>query len=176
MAKIMLRNVRLSFPSLFQKAEFNGEQTKYEATFLLPKSDVKTYDIIMDAIGEAVKAAKIKMPPPDKLFIKDGDLSDYDGYADHWSIKSSNGKRPTVVDKDKSPLTEDDNVIYSGCYVNAQIDLWVQNNNYGKRANSNLLIVQMNGQGEPFGAGGGSGDLDAFEEIDGNDFDDEIPF
>ena len=37
MAKIQLKNVRLSFPSIFKRSEFNGEQGKFEATFLLNK-------------------------------------------------------------------------------------------------------------------------------------------
>ena len=37
MAKIKLQGVRLSFPSLFLKAVFQGEETKYDATLLLDK-------------------------------------------------------------------------------------------------------------------------------------------
>ncbi len=35
MSKMTLKNVRLSFPSLFTKAEFDGQATKFEATFLI---------------------------------------------------------------------------------------------------------------------------------------------
>ena len=41
MAKIKLNNVRLSFPSLFHKASFQGSEGKYEATFLLSKEEHK---------------------------------------------------------------------------------------------------------------------------------------
>ena len=37
--KYQLKNVRLSFPSLFHKAKFEGAETKYEATFLLDKEE-----------------------------------------------------------------------------------------------------------------------------------------
>ena len=37
--KIKLQNVRLSFPSLFRKAQFQGDETKYEATFMLDKTE-----------------------------------------------------------------------------------------------------------------------------------------
>jgi len=33
--KIMLKNVRLSFPSLFKKAVFDGKEGKFEATVLI---------------------------------------------------------------------------------------------------------------------------------------------
>jgi hypothetical protein len=61
-------------------------------------------------------------------------------------------------------LTEDDNVVYAGCYVNAIITLWVQNNSYGKRVNAQLDGVQFAKDGEPFGAGGI--DADEFDLLD----------
>ena len=39
MSKMILKNVRLSFPSLFKKAEFDGVATKFEATFLVDKDN-----------------------------------------------------------------------------------------------------------------------------------------
>ena len=84
------------------------------------------------------------------------------------SIKAANNKRPMVIDRDKSPLTEDDNKIYAGCYVNAVIELWFQNNGFGKRVNANLLGVQFLKDGEPFGdnAGASADDFDAFGDDD----------
>ena len=37
MSKVTIQNVRLSFPSLFKKAFFDGKETKFEATFLFEK-------------------------------------------------------------------------------------------------------------------------------------------
>ena len=54
--KIKLPNVRLSFPSVFHKASFNGNETKYEATFLLSKKD---HAALIEEIKTAV-AGKIK--------------------------------------------------------------------------------------------------------------------
>jgi hypothetical protein len=164
MSKIILNNVRLSFPSLFRKAVFNGEETKFEATFLIDKATqaakIKEIKAAIDAaIKDGLKGAKL---PPDKICLKDGDDIDYAGYAGKMSIKASGNKRPIVIDRDKSPLTEDDNKLYAGCYVNASLELWVQNNQYGKRINCNLLGVQFMKDGEPF-ADGVKGSLDDFE-------------
>ena len=41
MAKIKLNNVRISYPSLFRKGVFQGQETKYEATFLIDKKENK---------------------------------------------------------------------------------------------------------------------------------------
>ena len=165
MATVKISNARLSFPSLFQKASFDGKEGKYEATLLFPKSDTKTYDAIMAAIETCKKDNKIKVAK-DKLFIKDGDDIEYDGYEGMWAVKASNNKRPTVINRDKTPLVEEDEVLYAGCYVNAIIEPWAQNNQYGKRINANLLGVQFVKDGEPFGDGGKVAAADEFDDIE----------
>lgn len=170
MAKIKLQNVRLSFPSLFRKAQFQGEETKYEGTFMLDKEQhadtIKEIQRAIDtAIKENLKGAKL---PADKICLKDGDASGRDEYEGHYTIKASNSKRPKVIDRDKSPLSEDDGKPYSGCYVNAVIELWAQNNGYGKRINANLLGVQFAKDGEPFAAGEIASD-DDFDLVEGSD-------
>ena len=175
--KYQLKNVRLSFPSLFHKAKFEGAETKYEATFLLDKEEhagiiKQLQEGIAAKIKDDLKGAKLG---PDKICLKDGDNIDYDGYEGKMSIKASNGKRPLVINKDKSPLTEDDNVIYAGCYVNAFVELWAQNNGYGKRINANLLGVQFVKDGESFGDGGAKVSVDDFDDI-GDDDGEDFPF
>ena len=171
--KIKLNNVRLSFPSLFRKAEFQGESTKYEGTFMLHKErDADKIAEIKKAIDatikENLKGAKL---PADKICLKDGDDSGRDEYEGHYTIKAANSKRPKVIDRDKSPLAEDDGKPYSGCYVNAVIDLWAMNNSYGRRINANLLGVQFFKDGEPFESGS-TADDDDFDEFEiGDDFD-----
>lgn len=171
--KIKLQNVRLSFPSLFHKAVFNGEETKYEATLLIPKDSPQVAEI-KKAIDAKLKSDfEGKKLPTDKICFKDGDEFDYDGYQGHYSFKAGNNKRPIVIDKDKSPLTEDDERIYAGCYVNAIVELWSQNNQWGKRINANLLGVQFAKDGEPFGDGGTSASADDFDVV-GSDEDDDM--
>ena len=165
--KIKLNNVRLSFPSLFQKASFNGEEgTKYEATFLFPKTDTKTYDLVMGAIEQCKVDNKNTKVGADKLCIKDGDNIEYDGYEGMWAIKGSNAKRITLVGRDKAPVVEEDGIFYSGCYVNAILEPWSQSNKFGKRINANLLGVQFVKDGEPFGDGpvDVTDDFDEFED------------
>lgn len=165
MAKIQLKNVRLSFPSIFKRSDFNGEQGKFEATFLLNKeTQADQIAKLEQAIEAAIKEAKVKVPS-DKICLKDGDDFEYDGYAGHMAFKASSNKRPTIIDRDKTPLVEDDGKPYAGCYVNAIVDVWIQNNSYGKRANGNLFGIQFVKDGEAFGAG----DVDVtddFEDID----------
>lgn len=165
MSKLMLQNVRLSFPSLFKRSVFDGQEGKYEATFLIDKDDTKTKKAIDNAIAVAIAAAKIKVPE-DKRCLKDGDDSEYDGYEGTWSLKGSNTKRPTIIGRDKAPVTEDDEIIYAGCYVNAVVDFWVQNNKFGKRVNANVYGVQFLKDGARFGMGP-IDVTDDFNELDG---------
>ena len=168
MAKIKLNNVRLSFPSVFQKASFDGKEGKFEATFLFPKSDTKTHAMVMKAIEQCKVENKNTKVAADKLFLIDGDTKEYDGYEGMWAVKGGNSKRPTVIGRDKAPLAEDDNVLYAGCYVNAILEPWSQANKYGKRINSNLLGIQFVKDGEPFGDSpvDVSDDFDAFDDED----------
>ena len=174
--KIILKNVRLSFPAIWQKnTKFGGDNAKYKATFLIHKDEqADLIKKIEDKIAAIQKETKVKVSK-DKLCLKDGDDAEYDGYADHMSLKAANSKRPTILDRDKTPLIEDDNKPYAGCYVNASVQLWVQNNDWGKRVNANLLGIQFFKDGEPFGAG----DLDAtddFDDFSDDDDDDDYDF
>lgn len=164
--KIKMQNVRLSFPSLFRRAVFGGEETKFEGTFLIDKSEgaAKITEIEAAIEGMLKEKNKGKPLPADKVCFKDGDTIDYDGYAGNMSIKASGSKRPVVVGTDKAPLTEDDGKIYAGCYVNAIIELWFQDNQFGKRINANLLGVQFVKDGAPFGDGV-TASVDDFDEL-----------
>lgn len=174
--KIKMQNVRLSFPSLFQTATFGGEDTgKYEATFILDKTEhAKVIEQVKAAMAQLAKERlKGKLPPADKLCFKDGDDLDREEFQGKMTIKASTKKRPLVIDSDKTPLAEADGKPYAGCYVNAIISLWAQDNQYGKRINAQLDGVQFRADGEPFGDGGIS--VDAFDAF-GEDFEDELVF
>jgi len=173
--RIHINNARLSFASVWKRAVFDGKEGKFEATLLIPKTDDKQIKILKAAIKGKVEESGLKISS-EKFCMKDGDKifedKEYDGYQDTYALKASNNTRPTIVNRDGSQLAEDDNVIYSGCYVNAIIDFWVQNNNYGKRINANLLGLQFVRDGEAFGAGAALS-ADEFTPITGDEFSDE---
>jgi len=167
--KFKLENVRLSFPSIFKRSEFNGQEGKFEATFLISKeSQAKVIKEIEAKIALIQKDNKVKVSP-DKICLKDGDFVDYDGYEGHMSIKAGSNRRPTVIDRDKTPLVEGDGKPYAGCYVNAILELWLQDNSYGKRVNCNLNGVQFIKEGEAFGAGDNDCTND-FDDVSDDEF------
>ena len=154
--KIKIANTRLSFPSLFITAKFGGEDTgKYEASFILDKKQnaeaIKELNTAIEALCKAELKTKVA---PDKLCLKDGDDSGRDEFHGAMVLKASTKRRPLVITRDKTPISEADNIVYAGCYVNVIATLWAQNNQYGKRINAQLDAVQFARDGEPFGDGG----------------------
>lgn len=150
---IMIKGARVSFPHLFTKPTINGEEGKCGATFMLdPKTHAKTISQIetnMDDLSKfRFKGRKI---PSDKLCLRDGEdkgRTEYEGYQ----ILSANSKdKPLVISKDGRTVVtnEEDNPIYAGCYVNAKVRLWAQDNQYGKRINCELVAIQFLKDGEP---------------------------
>ena len=167
--KMTLSNVRLSFPSLFNKAEFDGLATKFEATFLMDKdSQAELINKVNKAIDKFLADKFPKGAPKSikRTVFTDGDTKDYDGYENQMAFKGSNTKRPTVINRDKSPITEDDDIIYAGCYVNAIVDLWYSDHpKGGKQVLGNVLGVQFVKDGEAFGADTAAG-VDEFDELE----------
>jgi len=150
---ILISNIRMVYPSIFEKNVYKGVEGKYMATFLLPKTDVKQKKMIDEHIARKLQSAGFSVDR-DKRFITDGDLKN-EGKAEPnelhdgmWIIKASSNNRPQTFDRKRNPVTKEDDVLYSGCYVNLVLDCWIQNNTYGKRANANLCGIQFFRHGE----------------------------
>lgn len=152
--QVILTNVRLSFADIFRAKSVNEGEPRFSANFLLDKEgDKKQIEKVEAAIKSLVDSKnKGKKLPADKVCLRDGDEKDYDGFAGHMFISAANKKRPTVVDRDNSPLTEEDGKPYSGCYVDGVVRLWWQDNKFGKRINASLEVVRFRKDGESFGA------------------------
>ena len=181
--RIMLKNVRLAFPNLFEPSTVAGEgEPRYSAALILG-SDHPQIKEINDKI-KAVATEKWKdkadamiksLEKTGKLALHDGDEKpNYDGFPGNMFVSASAkvSARPTVINSDKTPLTDRDGKIYAGCFVNVSLDLWAQDNAYGKRVNAQLRGVQFLRDGDAFSAGRPA-DNDEFEDVtDGADADD----
>jgi hypothetical protein len=171
--EIPLKNVRVSYPHLFEPHAMNpGDKPAYSATFLLHKVE---HAALIKEIAQKMKALAAenykdkRLPPPDKLCLRDGDLSNRAEYEGHWTLSARETTRPVVVNKDRSPLVESDDVIYAGCVVNARIRLWTQDNSYGRRVNANLLGVQFVKDGERMGGRARIPAEDMFDSVEAFD-------
>lgn len=180
--QLTLKNVRLSFPNLFEARSINNGTPRYGANFLIPKDDKEQLRAIKSLLDEvAAEEFEGKKMPSERTPFTDGDDKEYDGYEGCYALsanKTAKLGRPTVVDRNKTPLTAEDDKPYAGCYVNAVVRFYAINGksdkksdkSYGKRICCSLEVVQFWKDGEPFGAG--KADLDALPDDDGDSFDD----
>ena len=172
--KIKLENVRLAFPQLFEATTVNGEgEPAFSASFLMapnhPAATVlrQAFDAIgKDKWGAKWPAVKKEIELKDRTCLHDGDTkANLAGYPGNLFVSARNRSRPLVLDRDKTPLAKADGRPYSGCYVHASIELWCQDNNFGKRINASLRGVQFVKDGEAF-SGGGAASEDEFDSVD----------
>jgi len=190
--KIFLKNVRSSFLVLGEPEQYQGKGAfRWSATFLVKKDDPQKA-----AVDKAIEAiATEKWGAKGVNFLKgilgnknlccwlDGDIKAYDGYEGHYALASHRYQekgRPLVFDNDKSPIYQMDNTLhaakagrlFSGCFVNAEVELWAQDNANGKAVRCTLLGIQRFKEGDAFG-GGSRPDESAFGEVsEGADADD----
>lgn len=164
-----LPRVRLSFPHLWKPYAMEvGQEEKFEATFILDNTEHGALLDDIDALIDRIALDEFKKKIGFKRCLRDGnEKSDLEGYGDGTSfIKASNKIRPGIVNRRLEPITEAQGVIYPGCYVNATVRFWVQNNQWGKRVNCQLRAIQFVEDGISFGLS----QVDAtkeFEAIDG---------
>jgi hypothetical protein len=172
--QLKLDNVRLSFPDIWKaKSVQKDGEPKFGAQFLLDKKEhaeliqqVKK-TLWAAAVGHFGKDEAKKLYDKDKLHLclHEGSEKDYDGYDEsNMYISSSSSKRPLIVDRDKTPLAEEDRKPYAGCYVNAVVRIWVQDNQFGKRVNAELMAIQFARDGDAFGAAPVNADV--FENLE----------
>ena len=199
--KVILLGVRLSFPSLFepnkQKQDDGTERQTWKSNFLIPKDGadkiIAVHKGVKMPILKALKAASAEAKhkvwgdeknwpklKPEKLFLRDGDLENWDGYAGcHYvSANAPLTDRPAVVTNRKDANDQwfeaqpgGKNAPYSGCFVNATIEIWVQDNEHGKRINAKLKAVQFLRDGEAFGAAPADPNEDFTDDMAGTEAD-----
>lgn len=180
-AKIRLKGVRLSFADLLEPRPFGpGQPPRYGATFILDPANAAHAAHIAE-IKTAIKELGAKAFPDVRLAevplcLKDGNKKSYDGWKDMIVLTSSTDQKhpPLIVGRGFKPGTQELRIVtsaadpeapYSGCYVNATVTLWAQNNSFGKRINGTLKAVQFLKDGPAFAAGAVDAD-DEFEPLD----------
>lgn len=176
MSTVKLSNVRLAFPALFQPKSVNGEgEPRYSAAFPVKPGteNAKALEAAVKAVASAKWGAKAgailaeleskgRVAYKKSALSKDGEV--YDGFEGMHTLNASNKARPTIVDRDRTPLVEADGRPYAGCYVVAIVELWAQDNSWGKRINATLKGVQFFADGEAF-AGGVSASTSDFDDL-----------
>lgn len=188
--RILLRDVRLAFPSLWHASKPKGQQdgeAAFSASFLIPPTHKQSFDpkqpnkkvLTLDHLKTVIfkEIAKEKwgtkgdailkaLEAADKTCLHNGDAkSEYEGFEGNFYISARSKVRPSVWDQQREELTEADGKPYSGCQVNASFEFWAQENGFGKRINAQLRGVQFYEDNDAFAGGSRPADSDEFDEI-----------
>jgi hypothetical protein len=168
----ILKDVRIAFPKLWVPEAVKGGKPAYSATFLInPVTQADQIAAIKAAIREvavqkwSTSAGDIlnSLMVQDKICLHDGNKKfdtagkPLNGYVDMMYLtarrRESDGI-PGVFDANpKIILTEKDGRPYGGCYVNASVEFWCQDDKeYGRRVNATLIGIQYFRSGESFGS------------------------
>lgn len=193
-----IMGARLAFAeTIFEKKGIAGDpnsKPRYNCCLLLPADNKQvaeiekiTEDLVLghswkdaprdDKDNEYAKSLLKTLGKKDRLALHDGDdKQKWAGFPGTMYLSPSSDTRPTTVNRDRSPLTKDDGVLYSGCYANAKVEIWVQDNGFGERVNVGLLGVQFVRDGDSFGAGSPPANPDDFPDLDASGGDDDDMF
>jgi len=174
---IYLQNVRLSFPHLTEAhASAQGAVPKFAADFIMP-ADHPGYQQFMARYGELAAAEwkdhaqqvmgmiqqdrKLRNYGAGEEKVNKQTFRPYDGYAGQVWIMANNKNMPQMIKTDGVPVDAANTMeaqavartMYGGCYVNAAVKPWVQDNQFGKGIRCDLIAVQFQADGEAFGEG-----------------------
>lgn len=178
--ELRLKNVRISFPALDKPEAFGDGEPAYQAKFIIVP-DSPNVKLIEDAMASVAKeqwkdkaASVLELLKEDKklCFVKapyrnkkTGEA--YAGFDGMYSLSARSKNQPTVFDKFNRPITDPRDIkslIYSGCFVHAKIDIWAQDNKWGRRINANIAGVMFAKDGEAFG-GSTPASADDFDDL-----------
>jgi hypothetical protein len=171
--KVIMQNVQGAYVTVHEARAFNGEGTpsySISCIFDWDHPAVKLIEEAQDKVGrekwgEKWETIKKELKAKDRLALHDGDTkASSTGFAGKAFVNARNRVRPRVVDRDNTELTIADGKPYSGCYVNVSVELWAQDNTYGKRINASLRGVQFLADGTPF-SGGAAANEDEFAPV-----------
>lgn len=168
---VTLKNVRCSFPQYFKpKASVPGGREKYSGSFLIDpetphgKANIAAMEAAIEHAARRAWPDKwekiLKVIERGRMCLRDGDSETnadgdtYGGYEGMMVVSAGNTRRPQIVDRDKTPLTEEDGVIYGGCYVDAVVSVYPTSKKEqgGNGIFATLEVVRFRKDGEPFGA------------------------
>jgi len=172
---IFLSNARLSFPQLVEpRSSVENGVKKYSVDLLMPMDHpgVKAFGAEYSKIAQE----KWKEHAQAVMSIIQGDrklrcfgngneklngktFKPYDGYAGNFYISANKDQMPQMIQADGSAVEATNTMayqalarkLYGGCYVNAAVRPWPQDNKHGRAIRCELIAVQFAGDGEPFG-------------------------
>lgn len=180
--RIILRNVRASWPNLFVATAHpkSHDSKSYKIDLIVEKSDKANIDLINKAIeteAEGKFGAKYKqvlqvlkfdnqknsVRDGDEVLNKNGDPV-YPGCMIIAARRAESYGAPAVRDEFNKPMTKENaGKIYPGCFVNAIVEIYAQNK-AGNAMRCSLLGVQFV-KGGPSMGGASPASAEEFEAV-----------
>jgi len=164
---VYLERVRLSFPHLAAPhASAQGSAPKYSGDFIMEPTHpgyaafmaqvqakaLEKWGAQTDAILQFIGTdRKLRCYGAGEEVINSQTMQPFDGYPGNIYIKANNAIQPALFDEAGTQLL-DARKFYGGCYVNVQIQPWIQDNQHGRAVRCELVGVQFHSDGEAFGA------------------------
>ncbi len=174
---IYLSNVRLSFPQIVEpRAVVDNPVKKYSADFIMA-GDHAGYQQFMAQYAK-LAATKWGEHAQNVMQLIHGDrklrcygsgsekidkktFQPYKGYAGMVYISASKDQAPQMIQGDGSATDPANTMayqqlarkLYGGCYVNAAVRPWLQENKHGRGIRCDLVAIQFAADGEAFGEG-----------------------
>lgn len=178
---IYLSNVRVSFPQLVEPKKTTNEKgevrTAWSADFILPPDSQQYKQVMQQYMTLANEKWKeraqtiMQMIQTDRKSrcygngaekVNKTTLLPYDGYEGNAYVSAISNRQPQMIQPNGQPVDASNSMayqaiargIYGGCYVNAAIRLWLQENTHGRGVRCDLVAVQFSKDGDAFGGGG----------------------
>lgn len=173
---IFVSKARLSFPKLVEPSAFEaGGALKFSCDLIIDPNGRDWQQVISRAMEVAQLKWKehanqvVNMINQDRKIrfygqgaekINKQTYRPYDGYPGMVYISCSSDYRPQMVRANGSTAESDMEImnlarkLYGGCYVNAAIKIWAQDNKWGRGLRCECVAIQFDQDGEPFGDNG----------------------
>jgi hypothetical protein len=181
--RFLLKNVRLAFADLFETSAVGDGVPAFGCRLILPPDHPQVSEIDEAYLKLANEQFKGKGEQIIKELMKDRkksawqkqdyldkNMEPYSGFEGMYSLGTRvEDVQPKIIDRDKTPLKASDGRPYAGCYVNAQVDLWVQDNQYGRGLRAKPLVIQFVRDGDSFS--GATAKVDEMPDLSADDDD-----
>jgi hypothetical protein len=180
MGKILLKNVMLGFPALAEPQSFGEGDPAYGAKLPIDPSSENLKMIEAEIVAVAKEAWKDKadaildmLREENKMCLVRKEYRSkttgevYEGFQNSFLLSTRNPKtQPTVFDEYGNQLekkTDIERKAYSGAIAaGVSVEIWAQDNKWGKRVNCTLLGVMLTGEGTSIGGGAAPASADDF--------------
>jgi len=173
---VMIKDVRLSFPTLAKAESYNNGAPRFSASFHIEKGS-DNHKAILEAMLACAKdkwgakgEAELKacMANTQRCCLQPGVVKKLDDSLMVLSAHNKADRPPSLFQGNRDAVRGESEIMqtfYAGCYVNAKITLWAQDNVHGKALRASINGIQFNRHGEPF-TSNTAANADDFETVE----------